>query len=158
MAVQGPLIAGVVAFVVLSPWTIRNYRVHDAFVLVRTGIGTNLWLGNNPEATGTDWFLVEDGEGDVRRVSGRYAMPPELYDYLATLSEVEQERHLTRVALGWIRDHPREAAALWLLKFYYFWWFSDLNDIAPVPALREIAWGAVLVFFALGTIQAVGGV
>lgn len=153
-SVKRPLIAGFVAFVVLAPWTVRNYNIHGTFVLVRTGFGTALWWGNNPEATGTDWFLVEDADGTVQRVSGRYSMPPDLYDHLSTLSEVEQERHLTRVAVDWIRDHPGEAIALWFRKLYYFWWFSNLNDLDPVPVARDLAWGSVLLLFVVGMIQA----
>jgi hypothetical protein len=153
-AVRLPAIAAVVAFAVLSPWTVRNYLVHGEPVLVRTGLGTAAWWGNNPDATGTDWFLIDDGTGNVRRVSGRYAMPPELFAELTTMSEVEQERHLLRAALAWVGDHPGAAARLAAWKLYYYWWFSDLNDREPVPVARDLAWGAVLVFFVIGMVTA----
>jgi hypothetical protein len=153
-ALQKPAIAAVVAFAVLSPWTARNYLVHGELVLVRTGLGTAAWWGNNPDATGTDWFLIDDGTGNVRRVSGRYAMPPELFAKLTTMSEVDQESHLMGAALAWVRDNPGAAARLGARKFLYYWWFSDLNDREPVPVLRDLAWAAVLVFFLIGTVAA----
>jgi hypothetical protein len=43
------LILATVALLV-APWTIRNYSVHDGFVLIDTNGPYNLWRGNNPES------------------------------------------------------------------------------------------------------------
>ena len=32
------------------PWTVRNYRVLHAFVPLRSVLGLQLWVGNNPDA------------------------------------------------------------------------------------------------------------
>jgi 4-amino-4-deoxy-L-arabinose transferase-like glycosyltransferase len=47
------LVAGV-ALLVLGPWTYRNWRVHHALVPVTSTFWLNMWMGNNPNATGTD--------------------------------------------------------------------------------------------------------
>jgi len=38
--------------VLVAPWTVRNVRVHDRFVLVSAGGGVNFWIGNHPDAIG----------------------------------------------------------------------------------------------------------
>ena len=149
-ALAGPAIAAVVALLIISPWTIRNYAVHGEFVLVRTGFGTALWWGNNDQATGTDWFLVAGEDGQTVRVSGIYHLPEELEREIRDLPEVEQERRLTRVGFAWMRDNPGRAARLFVKKFWYFWWFNYIENVKPVPILREIAWAGVLVFFLVG--------
>lgn len=154
-ALRGPLLAGVAAFAVLAPWTVRNFQVHDAFVLVRTGFGTALYWGNNSQATGTDWVIEQQPDGTVLYVPGLYKVDPELLARLTPLSEVEQEAVLQGIAWQWIRDNPGAAARLWLRKLGYFWWFTRIGDIDPVPWLRDLAWGAVLLLALLGVRRAV---
>src|SRR3989344_5062372 len=44
---------------IVAPWTIRNYKVHNAFILTSAAGGINLWMGNNPEATGESFYTKE---------------------------------------------------------------------------------------------------
>ena len=45
--------ATIIVLVLMTPWTIRNYRVFDRLVLSgSTNGGTNMWMGNNPDTTG----------------------------------------------------------------------------------------------------------
>lgn len=46
-------------FLVIAPWTLRNYRVLHAWVLVSTNGGYNFYRANNPFATGS---YVQQGE------------------------------------------------------------------------------------------------
>ena len=48
---RAAVVAAVVALAV-APWAVRNRRVFDAFVPISTNGGVNLWIGNNPKATG----------------------------------------------------------------------------------------------------------
>jgi hypothetical protein len=150
IALTAPALAAAVALLVISPWTLRNYAVHGELVLVRTGFGTALWWGNNKDATGTDWFLVTDENGETRRVSGRYRMPEELASEIRDLPEVEQERHLARAGFAWIRANPGKAARLFARKFGLYWWFNYIENVDSVPILREIFWAGVLAFFLVG--------
>ena len=43
-------LAVAVMAVVIAPWTIRNYYVHDGFVLIETSGAFNIWRGNTPTA------------------------------------------------------------------------------------------------------------
>ena len=49
------LIAGLWAcgcIIVIMPWMIRNYRTFGEIIPITTNGGVNLWIGNNPKATG----------------------------------------------------------------------------------------------------------
>jgi len=45
-------VTAAVALAVVAPWTYRNWRVFGEFVPISTNGGVNLWIGNNPNATG----------------------------------------------------------------------------------------------------------
>ena len=53
------------AFVVVLPWSVRNTRLHDGFVLIETNAPYNLWRGNGPDS-----FAGRDDPG-----TARYAWP-----------------------------------------------------------------------------------
>ncbi len=69
---RGAVVAGVAALAV-APWTYRNWRVFRAFVPVSTNGGLSLWVGNNPNATGTYYYPTSSinplfmTEGELRR-------------------------------------------------------------------------------------------
>lgn len=46
------LLAAALTAAVVAPWSYRNGRVFHAFVPISTNSGVNLWIGNNPHATG----------------------------------------------------------------------------------------------------------
>lgn len=52
---RGAVVAGVAA-VAMAPWTYRNWRVFGALVPVSTNGSLSLWVGNNPNATGTLYY------------------------------------------------------------------------------------------------------
>ncbi len=89
-----------VCLLVVSPWTVRNYGVHGAFVPIATDGGVNLYGSNNPNADGG---FVYDG----------------LY-VLSGMSEVESDRHLAKRAIDWIADNPLDFIRLWPLKISKF--------------------------------------
>ena len=45
------MFAGVIAAVIIAPWTIRNSLIHHRFVFL-ISTESDFWLGNNPNATG----------------------------------------------------------------------------------------------------------
>jgi 4-amino-4-deoxy-L-arabinose transferase-like glycosyltransferase len=47
-------VAGVTAALVLVPWTVRNYRAMDTFVVVTSSTGLNIWTGHHEGANGGD--------------------------------------------------------------------------------------------------------
>jgi len=91
--------AGVVLLVtalVVSPWTVRNYRVFGAFVPVSTNGGYTFYGANNAQAFG----------------GHREGFPPPL----PGLSDPAAEDEYYRRGLDWISDHPADFARLALRK------------------------------------------
>jgi 4-amino-4-deoxy-L-arabinose transferase-like glycosyltransferase len=98
------LIAGLA---VAAPWVIRNMEVLGAPVLNTNG-GFNLYLGNNPAATG---YFVS--------IAGTPRGPT--WAALRREGEVQASETLGREAIAWIREHPWQCASLALRKAVLFW-------------------------------------
>jgi len=52
----------------IAPWAYRNFQLHERIILTSTTGGYDLWVGNNPEATGG--FDKTDEIAQYRRVNG----------------------------------------------------------------------------------------
>jgi tetratricopeptide (TPR) repeat protein len=98
----------------LAPVALRNRAVTGEWVLVASHGGLNFFIGNNPDADGT--YVAPPGitptiEGqtrDTRRIAEAAEGRP--------LTDSEVSDHFYRSALGWIRDEPARAAALFVRK------------------------------------------
>ena len=91
-----------VMLAVVAPWTLRNWRTFDSFILVSNNDGINLLIGNNPVATG----------GYVR-------LDPALLD--AAGSELERDRLARSLAKDYIRAHPWATIARAPAKLWHLW-------------------------------------
>jgi 4-amino-4-deoxy-L-arabinose transferase-like glycosyltransferase len=115
----------VVIVMVLTPWTVRNYRVQHHFIPVRTAYGMNLWMGNHEEATGTD-----------RTADGGYQMTSLWNKNLAYYSramprnEWDRSRFYREEALTYIKSHPFEYLRLTLTRLWYYVWFDPIHPLA----------------------------
>jgi len=98
-------------FLVIAPWTVRNYRVHDTFILVSTKLGYNLYFYNYPS---NDY-----------RFNERVVPFPDV----SKLREPEREKLLRTTGLHFIRSSPTTFAKYALLKFLDFW--------RPLPSERN---------------------
>jgi len=122
------------AFVVtLAPWTIRNFRVHSAFVPVTTQIGITLYAG----------FAPPDG------VFGRQP-----YDSIVRgarrFPEAEQSRILTGAALRLAASEPARTAVLEARKAVYFWSPIDWEVLPRYGTFNPTyAWTVLVAFFFL---------
>ena len=115
------LVAGAVA--VIAPWTARNYRVHDRFVLVASEGGVTFWTGNHPLARGEGDLAANP---DIKRaeLDFRQAHPG--------LSSEELEPLYYRDAAGYISDHPGWWLGLVARKAFYM-----LVPLGPSYALHS---------------------
>ncbi len=95
------------AAAVSAPWMIRNNMVIGSPVLNTNG-GFNLYLGNNPAATG--WFV---SVGDTPRAAS--------WHELRKVGEVYAAETLKQDAIAWIKQNPAEFLTLSLKKAIYFW-------------------------------------
>lgn len=104
----------IITILVISPWLIRNFVVFNKFPLLKSTAGFNLWLGNNPSASGT--FFSKSRE-DVNLIILRKF--PKAFD----LSEVERDSIFYGDAINFIKTNPLYYLKSVLKRFYYFWWF-----------------------------------
>ena len=98
------------ALVVIAPWTVRNYLVHDRFVLVASEGGVTFWTGNHPLAR---------GEGDL---AANPALKEEELRFRRAhqgLTSEELEPLYYRDALRHIVDNPVRWAGLLVRKAFY---------------------------------------
>ena len=87
--------------IALLPMLIVNYTTHNQFILT-AGVGFNLWMGNNPESTGTyDLSTFPDKDR-------------------SSLSGVNQNQMYTRKAISFIINNPLDFIVLYFKKYYYF--------------------------------------
>jgi hypothetical protein len=111
------------AFLVVAPWTVRNYLVFDAFIPVSTNGGINLLMGNSAASeadTGMSGaVLAQCPSADQRR-----------------MNEVEYDRALGQCAAIWIKSQPLAAARLYLAKLANY--FNYKNQLAT--AIDQASW------------------
>lgn len=108
------------AFIILSPWLIRNYLIHKQLV-ISTSSGELFWRGNNRYATGT---LYDKNKTPILNL-----WPKDFKARISSMSELEQKTFFEQEGWRFIRDNPADAAWLDLKKIYYFWWFSPQSGI-----------------------------
>lgn len=93
----------------LSPWVAYNYHTHGRFLLTSTNGGLNLWIGNNPNATGEYIFPTE--------------MDRDLILSVADWPEVERDQFFFSNAITFIESHPTQAINLALKKMLFYFFF-----------------------------------
>jgi 4-amino-4-deoxy-L-arabinose transferase-like glycosyltransferase len=101
---------GLALVLVLVPWTVRNYRVHGAFVPFSTLGGVVLYEGVGAIRTG-DWWSMP----------GLHSIPAEDWARWRELGEVAGEKHMRTRALGVIREHPIDYVKSTGAKLVRFW-------------------------------------
>lgn len=115
------VIGALLGFLVILPWTIRNYLVFHRLVLLKTSFGLNLWLGNNPNATG--FLYTASGE------PMQNTLPPDMLAYLESLNEAERYAVLQREAWEWIQSNPAQFLRLTLKRIGYLWLMSPTYKV-----------------------------
>ena len=65
-AIKAAALAFIFMWLVISPWTIRNFAVFERFIPVASSDGFNLWRGHNPWATGSARQYWEIGRASCR--------------------------------------------------------------------------------------------
>jgi hypothetical protein len=106
---RGAVLAAGVAALCCVPWTVRNYRVFDTFVPLRSILGLQLWVGNNPQAKVIwlgDQHPIHDSAERARYVE---------------MGEIAYMRQKYHDALDYIATHPRREAELIAGRFVSLW-------------------------------------
>jgi 4-amino-4-deoxy-L-arabinose transferase-like glycosyltransferase len=116
------------AAVVIAPWTIRNLRVHDRFVLIASEGGVTFWTGNHPLARG-EGDLAANPELKRAEVAFRAAHPGLTSEQLEPLYYAD--------AVSWITNHPGQWVVLLARKAFY-----TIVPIGPSYALHSVRYRA----------------
>jgi hypothetical protein len=136
------LIILVSAVLVTAPWMVRNIQVLGAPVLNTNG-GFNLYLGNNPVATGMFISIADTPRGQT-------------WEDLREEGEVQASKTLKREAIAWIKGHPSEFIILAFKKAVYFWtppFHKGVGSSSRAEVATRFLWGIqfiVLVASAIG--------
>jgi len=139
--IRSSLIIVITMLVIISPWTIRNYKVMDEFVPIAPLAGTNLYMGNNPNATG-----------------GYYHYDHSLVENIET--RAKKDKALVKAAVSYIIENPVKFLSMIPYKLYltYYrdssmihWAFNEISKPLPgyikpvLTILNEIIYHIMLV-------------
>jgi hypothetical protein len=118
------LICVILALSVVAIWAVRNYVVFDRVVFISTNSGENLLLGNSENTTPN---------------AGTNADISQYRSQAAGMDEVERDRFFREKAIEYIRNHPAQAAKLYILKvFNYFNYQNELVTATEDSTTRDI--------------------
>jgi 4-amino-4-deoxy-L-arabinose transferase-like glycosyltransferase len=96
-----------VTLAISAPWMIRNMQVIGEPVMNTNG-GFNLYLGNNPAATGMFVSISDTPRGAT-------------WDTLRKTGEIQASETLKQEAISWVKEHPTDFLKLAVKKAVYFW-------------------------------------
>ncbi len=121
----GPGITAILAvFVVLSPWIVRNYQTFHQFIPVRSGLGLELYIGNNGYSARWVNSALHPNHSDA-----------ELAEY-ERVGEVAYMDHKRQQAVDYIQTHPGWFARMTLRRVLYIWtgyWSLSRAYLADEP-------------------------
>ena len=125
-----------ITVLLITPWSLRNYRVYNEFLLLNSNAGYALFASNNPNL-GTDW-------NNDRVV---VPLPPELKGK----NEPQLDRALTRRGVDFILADPQRYLWLTLDKTQEFFWFWPSSHSSRISNLnRVLSFGLYLPFMLVG--------
>ena len=141
-------VAAVAAFVVIAPWTARNYLVFHRFIPVANSAGYALFKGFNPEANGSGKWVDDNhvAEGLLGRELN--AVP------LDRNYENAVEKVYYNAAIGYMKSHPlRSFVVLPVYKVALFW-FYDVHEQITHELLYQLQFWPLFVLSMVGLAMA----
>lgn len=129
------------AVLVTTPWIARNMRVLGAPIL-NTNAGFNLYLGNNPAATGMFVSIADTPRGQT-------------WDKLRKEGEVRASEVLKVEAVAWIKEHPATFLTLAFKKAAYFWtppFHEGKGPSSSIETIVRVLWAIQFVVLVIGAI------
>lgn len=116
------------------PWTIRNYMVFHAFVPLRSTLGLQLWVGNNPQAKPI-WL----GENHPINDASERAQ----YSGMGEMAYMTRKRN---DAVRYMLTHPAHEAELISSRFVMLWAGGSLHPVRDFLSSRSPWFRYVLLF------------
>jgi 4-amino-4-deoxy-L-arabinose transferase-like glycosyltransferase len=108
----------------LSPWVARNYEIFHQFIPVRSGLGLELYIGNNGYSTRWVNSALHPNHSDAELVEYEQA------------GEVAYMAHKRQQAVDYIRAHPGWFVRMTLRRVLYIWtgyWSFDRAYLKEEP-------------------------
>jgi hypothetical protein len=103
------IVACVAVIVVLVPWGIRNYQIFHKAIPVRSGLGLELYIGNNGYST--SWVNRDLHPNHNAAEQSEYERA----------GEIAYMEHKREQAVDYIRAHPGWFAWMTVRRFIYLW-------------------------------------
>jgi len=145
-ALGGPALAGAVAILCCVPWTIRNYEVFHRLVPLRSILGLQLYVGNNPQAR--EIWLGENHPIHDQAERDRYT----------ELGEIAYAQEKLHAAIRYMLVHPRREAHLIAYRFVAFWAGGTPHPVTDFLHNRSPLFRGVLLFNLFVAIGAFSGI
>jgi hypothetical protein len=142
---QAALACGIVVLCCV-PWTIRNYLTFHSLVPLRSTLGLQLWVGNNPQAHPI--WLGEQHPINNTAERAQYTQMGEIA-YMAAKQ---------KDAVNYMLAHPRHEAELFTGRFVMFWAGGTLHPVDDFLKSRSIWFRYVLLFNLCAAIGALAGI
>ena len=142
----GPALAGAVAILCCIPWTIRNYAVFHTLVPLRSILGLQLYVGNNPQA-GEIW-LGENHPIHDQAERDRYT----------ERGEIAYTREKLHAAIRYMVSHPRREAQLTAYRFVAIWSGGTPHPVTDFLHRPSLRFRGVLLFNLFVAIGALWGI
>jgi len=139
------LACGIIALCCV-PWTVRNYLIFHTFVPLRSTLGLQLWVGNNPAAKPV-WL----GENHpINDTAERLA-----YTKMGEIAYMAQKSH---DAVRYIVTHPGHEAQLFAGRFAMLWAGGSLHPLDDFFGKTTGWFRFILLFNLCAAAGALGGI
>jgi hypothetical protein len=141
-------VAAVAAFVVIAPWTARNYAVFHRLIPVANYVGNDLFLANNPEANGSGKWM--ENHPVMERLLGRELdAVPLNRDY-----ENARDQVLYNAAIDYMRSHPLRSFVVLPMYRATLFWIYDFHNPTTHKLLYQLQFWPLFVLSIVGLIMA----
>lgn len=141
-AVKGLAFATLVLALMITPFTIRNYRAFGTFVLLNTNAGYAIFWGNHP-VHGTHFMpLLSGGAQQYRDLIPKELLP---------LNEAELDKALLKIGIQYVVDDPGRFVLLSISRleeYFKFWPSADSGLVSNIS--RVGSFGICLPFMLYG--------
>jgi len=133
-----------VLILMVLPWTLRNYRAFDHFVLLNTNAGFAFFWGNHPVHGSSFIPILREGDPSYGSLIPRR---------LRGLDEAALDRALLEEGIGFVIDDPGRYLLLSLSRareFFKFWPSSESGFASN--AVRVLSFGILCPLMAMGVV------
>jgi hypothetical protein len=132
------LLAAALVFLVVTPWTVRNYKVNGQLILIKNCFGKELWIGNNPKS-------------NISLIMDCFIMRPEnIPSEWMELNEKQLMKVMQSEAIDYICNDPAAFAGRTLKRIFWFWTTAPKAYIFNSELSKRLRWDWLRIFYWFG--------